>query len=561
MDPQLEEPDLRSYLGTISRRRWLVVAVTLLFFGVAVAMSVLAEPQYRLKMLVQTRGPIVTEVGGVRVEADRQAEIELGSLGSTAMAGEVSRTYDGPLPLSDIQKVEANDVGSRDERLTSNLVEISLVTENPEEGRHLLLVYAETYVERAKIQDTERIQRHLASLFEDIATAEAEIQALGEPIDDPERGELQRYKRQLENQVTDLQRSIRVDTGTEARVLGLVSGGTTPVSPNIPRNLAIGLVFGLFLGVAAAFLRDYFDDSVTSKDLVERTTSVPALGLIPRFDAGESELVAAAGPNSPAAEAFRSLRTAVKFLGVDRDVRVVQVTSPSAGEGKTVTAVNLAAVLAQAGDRVVLVSADLRRPRAEEVLGVPMTPGLTGVLIGEVALPQAIRAVDGVPNLSVLAAGQLSPNPSELLSGDRARQLFDVLAQTYDAVVIDCPPVLPVTDSLILARMSDATLLVTSVRKTSRRELERAVEVLDQVETRLSGAVITSMEPEDAYAEPYGYVVTPQQRERPKPPPQRRAPDGNNVDAQQYQQSMGAAAHPQAPRSQEPWPPEFPQRN
>lgn len=344
-------------------------------------------------------------------------------------------------------------------------------------------------------------------------------------------------------------------------MLGLVSGGTTPVSPNIPRNLAIGLLFGLFLGVAAAFLRDHFDDSVTSKDLVERTTGVPALGLIPRFDSGESELVAAAGPNSPAAEAFRSLRTAVKFLAVDRDVRVVQVTSPSAGEGKTVTAANLAAVLAQAGDRVVLVSADLRRPRVEEVLGIPMTPGLTGVLIGEVALPQAIRAVDGVPNLSVLAAGQLSPNPSELLSGDRARQLFDVLAQTYDAVVIDCPPVLPVTDSLILARMSDATLLVTSVRKTSRRELERAVEVLDQVESRLSGAVITSMEPEDAYAEPYGYVVTPPKRERPKQPPQRRVPDGNNAEVQPYQQTMGVAGHPHPQRGQESWPPEFPQRN
>ena len=128
----------------------------------------------------------------------------------------------------------------------------------------------------------------------------------------------------------------------------------------------------------------------------------------------------------------------------------------------------------------------------EEVLDVPLTPGLTAVLIGDVTLPQAIQTAAAVPNLSVLPAGFPPPNPSELLSGERARRLIDVLGQTYDVVVIDCPPVLPVTDSLVLARMADTTLLVTSANKTSKRSLTRAVELLRQVDAPLSGTVLNS---------------------------------------------------------------------
>jgi capsular exopolysaccharide synthesis family protein len=239
--------------------------------------------------------------------------------------------------------------------------------------------------------------------------------------------------------------------------------------------------------------------------MVEQVTGVPTLGLIPKFEGG-SELITVAHPTSPAAEAFRSLRTSVKFLGIERQVRVVQVTSPSSGEGKTVVAVNLGVAFAQAGDRVVVVGADLRRPRMEEILDVPMTPGLTAVLIGDVTLPQAIQTVSSVPNLSVLPSGYPPPNPSELLSGERARRLIDVLGQTYDVVVIDCPPVLPVTDSLVLARMADTALLVTSANKTSKRGLQRAVELLRQVDGPLAGTVLNSLSADAMFAgEPYRY--------------------------------------------------------
>src|SRR4029453_12060606 len=289
---------------------------------------------------------------------------------------------------------------------------------------------------------------------------------------------------------------------------GVLSGAgapAPPVSPNLPLNLAIGLVFGLFLGAALAFVRDYFDDSVKSKEMVEKVTGGTTLGLIPKYEGG-NDLVTVTHPNAPAAEAFRLLRTSVKFLGIERQVRVVQVTSPSPAEGKTSVAVNLAIAFAQSGDRVVLVGGDLRRPRMEELLDVSLTPGLTPALIGDVTLPQASQTVGAVPNLSVLPAGIPPPNPSELLSGERARRLVDVLGHTYGVVVIDCPPVLPVTDSLVIARMADTTLLVTSANRTSKRSLVRAVEQLRQVDAPLVGTVLNSMSPDDSFSgEPYRY--------------------------------------------------------
>jgi hypothetical protein len=141
MDPQLDEPDLRSYLGTISRRKWLVAAVTLVFFGAAAAMSFLADPEYQLRIQVQTRAPTSRE-GVIQAEFDRLAENELIYVGSGAMAREVERSYDGPLPLSEIHKVRARDLGDADNRV-SNSVELSYVTSDPDEGANMLRIYAE----------------------------------------------------------------------------------------------------------------------------------------------------------------------------------------------------------------------------------------------------------------------------------------------------------------------------------------------------------------------------------------------------------------------------------
>jgi tyrosine-protein kinase len=520
MDPQLDEPDLRSYLGVIGRRKWWVVGVTILFFGAAVAMSLMVDPQYRLKAVVQSRSPsdpvaLVLGNGNMGLDQNREAENQLAYLNSTDLRFAVLDSCDEEImACGDTWSVKAQAAGSDNENrnTTSNVVELTLISTAPEGARNVLNLFAETYAEEQRSLEQER----LISLTQELSDAISDLNQRIAQADDPQtRDSLEEARDNFQEQVFNLQFSTGIANGGGARVISRASVPDTPISPNIPRNLAIGLVFGLFLGVAVAFLRDYFDDSVKSKDVVERVTGVPALGLIPRFDTKASELVASSAPTAPAAEAFRSLRTSVKFMGVDRDIRVLQVTSPSQGEGKTLIAANLAAVFAQAGDRVVLVGADLRRPRMEDMVGVPLTPGLTGVLIGEVALPQAIRGVEGQPNLSVLPAGHPPPNPSELLSGERAHRLVEVLSQTYDLVILDSPPVLPVSDSLVLAGMADSTLLVASSNRTSRRALDRCVELLDQVGAPLVGAVLTSLAPGATYGgDGYRYesVLTPRHK-------------------------------------------------
>jgi tyrosine-protein kinase Etk/Wzc len=544
MDPQLDEPDLRSYLGVVARRKWWVVGIAALFIGVAIALSVLPDPRYRVKAQVITMGavdPVSTILGDNRagIDGNRIAQGQVAILNGANLRYEAANAYNGDLPRSQVWNIHAQAVGSGDNSANiSSVVEISLLSSDPDDAALMVNIYAETYVNQLKRQQSQQIIELSAVLADQLNVVQDDLAAAAQPLtelDDqitaaaaandtvtvqarnnqraqraeelePKLTALRNVEARLQEQMYQMQFAAPLSNGGGAEVVSPAFTPTRPVTPNVPLNLAIGTIFGLFLGIAVAFLRDYFDDSVKSKEMVEKVTGVPALGLIPKFDTSDSELVTAAFPTAPAAEAFRSLRTSVKFLGVDREVRVVQVTSPSPGEGKTVIAANLAAVFAQAGDRVVLVGGDLRRPRAEELLGVPLTPGLTGVLIGEVALPQAIRVVDGLPNLSVLPAGLPPPNPSELLSGERARRLIDVLAQTYDLVVLDCPPVLPVTDALVLARMADTTLLATSANRTSRRSLDRCVEMLEQVGAPLVGTVLTSLSKDHAYHhEPYRY--------------------------------------------------------
>lgn len=537
MDQQLDEPDLRSYLGIIARRRWLVIATTLLFVGVAIAVSVIPEPKYRVRAQVLTTGvndPVAMIFGANGTsDLNRQATSQIALLMSSRMRLEVSNAYSGSLPKSNIFNVKVATLGDGgSSNTTSSVVELSLVSTDPVGAAGLVNTYAETYVATRRADDVEHLaetKRQLQALLEE---TQAQIDQIMQPVDEIDaqiaegagdaavlferrqttlaglRGQLEPLELEasrIRGSLSDINLGVELSSGGGAEVLSTAWVPDTPVSPNLPLNLAIGVVVGLLLGCALAFVRDYFDDSVQTKEMVDRVTGVSTLGLIPKID-GRTDLVTISHPSAPAAEAFRLLRTSVKFLGIERQVRVVQITSPAPGEGKTLVAVNLAIALAQTGDRVVLVGGDLRRPRMEEVLDVPLVPGLTGVLIGDVTLPQAIQSVAGVPNLSVLPAGHPPPNPSELLSGERARRLIDVLGQTYDVVVIDCPPVLPVTDSLVLARMADTTLLVTSANKTSKRSLTRAVELLRQVDAPLGGTVLNSLSTDETFSgEPYRY--------------------------------------------------------
>jgi capsular exopolysaccharide synthesis family protein len=215
--------------------------------------------------------------------------------------------------------------------------------------------------------------------------------------------------------------------------------------------------------------------------------------------------VAREDPGSTETEAYRTIRTSIQFMGLDHPLRTVQVTSAQPGEGKTTTLANLAVVLARAGQRVVVVCCDLRRPRVHEFFGLSNAVGFTSVLLGEVPLSQALQRVPGEERLALLASGPEPPNPSELLSGMRAVEIFTALQGLADIVLIDSPPVLPVADAAVVSTRVDGTLLVASVGSSTRKHVHRAMEMLRQVEAPVIGAILNRATGESGYGYGYGY--------------------------------------------------------
>ncbi len=266
-----------------------------------------------------------------------------------------------------------------------------------------------------------------------------------------------------------------------------------PAVVSAPRPLlylALGLALGLLGGAAGALLRNALDTSVKRRDQLEDVLQAPVLGHTgrdPKISA--SPLVIYGDPQAPLAEAYRQLRTNVQFVDVDRAHKVVLVTSPSLGEGKSITVCNLALALAEAGTRVLIIDADLRRPSIARWLKIDGTVGLTTVLVNRVPAQRAVQAL--APALDVLPSGLMPPNPSELLASDRMVHLLRELRDSYDLILIDASPLLPVTDAAVLAPRADGVLLVVRHGKTKVQDLQSAKDALDAVSGRVLGAVMT----------------------------------------------------------------------
>jgi succinoglycan biosynthesis transport protein ExoP len=248
------------------------------------------------------------------------------------------------------------------------------------------------------------------------------------------------------------------------------------------------LAVGLLLGVGAAFLIDFLDDSIrTAADVDKVGVGMPVLAVVPVDPPSGTLPVALSRNHEASVEAYRALRTNVQFLGLDRKVQVIQVTSAMAGEGKTTTAANLAIVLAQTGNSVVLVDADLRRPRVHRVFGIDGVLGLTNNLVGE-SIDMTLHSY--APELSLIVSGVVPPNPSEMLSGKRMGGFIAELKSRFDYVVIDSAPTLAVSDAVALSQHVDGVLMVVQAGRTTAPQLHRALATLEQVSAPLLGLVL-----------------------------------------------------------------------
>jgi len=277
---------------------------------------------------------------------------------------------------------------------------------------------------------------------------------------------------------------------------------TAPFTPNYYRAALQGAAGGLALAYAFLITRRLIDRRVRSVKHVEEATGSVVLGIIPKEDALNRAHRGVRGDLGHAAESFRQLRTNLRFVDVDNEPRRIVVTSALAGEGKSTVSSNLARLMAQAGTEVLLIDADLRRPMLAPTFEIDGAVGLTQALAGDVDVRDVI-VESGIDNLSVLPAGRIPPNPSELLGSLRMKQLIDELSVDY-FVILDAPPLLPVTDAGLLAAFSDGVLLVQAAGKTQIEHSQHCRRILDQVGSRLFGIVLNRAPVKGAAAAAYG---------------------------------------------------------
>lgn len=279
----------------------------------------------------------------------------------------------------------------------------------------------------------------------------------------------------------------------------------SPSSPNTVMNLGIGLLAGLAAGVGVALLRELLDTRVRDVADVEALTDASVLGAIPiKDDAVDHPLILREAPGSPRAEAYRRLRTNLAFLDVDRQQRTIVFTSSVAGEGKTSTVLNLAITIANAGSRVAVVDADLRRPSVAKYLGIEGAAGLTTVLIGQAGIDDVVQPW-GNENLAVIASGAIPPNPSELLSSERMASVISELSRRYDVVLVDTAPLLPVTDGAVLARLVGGAVVVAGAGTVHKPQFTASLEALDAVSARVLGVVVNRVPAKGSGSYAYGY--------------------------------------------------------
>jgi succinoglycan biosynthesis transport protein ExoP len=531
--------DVRGYLRILRRRKWVVAASVAVTTLVAVVVAARQEPSY-----VSASEVRIVTAGTDNNQEELDTEVRLmESDAITSLAAEQVPS----LPPLDAALVTG-----------TSIIRVEVTSTDPELAAQAANAYVQAYLryssEQARarlLASAEATQAKIDGLRPQIAAVTAELDAQRAQIDQrypptlpgeegaailrQNQAERARLDEQLLPQLNNLNAQLfvlesqlyntTVDeqySTAEAEVVSAAQVPSTPVSPDPLRSGMIGAVLGLVLGVGAALAFEHLDDRIRSRADVERFvgTQPPVLAAIPRLRLRAGREIVDGSSPPELEEVYRSLRTSVDFLSVEDPFGVTMVTGPTAGEGKTVTIGNLATVTARGGRRVVLIDCDLRRARVHELFGLPNDVGLTSVLLGTVALDQALQQVPGIPRLHVLTSGPLPPNPSELLSLARFGKVVSLL-RANARVFLDAPAVLPVTDPLVLSAFADRSLVVVRAEHTTGGQLRRTLELLGRGVAPVAGLVLTAVHDREGDVPP-SYLQRSEKHTRSRHPSRRR---------------------------------------
>jgi capsular exopolysaccharide synthesis family protein len=487
--------DLREFLQKVTRRKWLILGVVVLVTSLAAAYSYSRPKVFSATATVLAR-PILVQSTDTDPLDNLSMPTEVQLVGSNGVA-RIARTLMGSTEsIADLLKRVSVSTPEN-----TQILQISFKDSGAETARRGAQGFAQGYLEFKATQAQIAIEENSATIQGQIDAIDQDIQNLDSEIEgllpeSPERTSAESERESLEatrlgllNQKT----AWATSTSDPGEVVERAEQPSSPISPKHQVDLALGILLGLGLGVALASVREQLQDRIEDSSGFRRSLKAPVLGLIPESPMLRGDLprlVTIDEPRSPAAEAYRTLRTNLLAACKAAKVRTILVTGSRQAEGKTTTAVNLAVALAQVGRSVVLISADLRYPRVHSLLGIGNEQGLGQVLLGTLALNNAV--VDtSVPNLRVLPSGPASEveEPAELLQSDR---MFEVIrgCRQADFVIIDGPPIEPVADSLVLSDLVDGVLFVADAQEGTRGGVSRSRHQLEQVGGTILGGIL-----------------------------------------------------------------------
>lgn len=510
--------ELRHYISLVRKWLWLIILGGVLGAGSAYVYSRLSIPIYQSTItLMISQGVGVAQDYSTLLASQRAATTYMEQIKSPALLRQVYKE----LGISEDERPPVS-ISAQAVRDTS-LIRVSAQDVDPARAQAIATQIAKVLndqINATQMQRYRAIQEDLDQQIAEVRKKIDEVQKSLAPLSDsataPEFVRTERARLQMELTTLQAQYSVLLQNAnatrlTASRYNDVISVATpaelplVPVSPRTLQNTLLGLAVGVMLAAGIAFLVEYLDDSLKSSDDVNRVLGLGTIGNVARFPKNtKSPLVVLDAPRAPYAEAYRNLRTNLQFsLAVDSSNALV-VSSAEPGEGKTTTVANLAVAVAQMGKRVIVVDTDLRRPSLHQFFRVSPEPGLTDLFLRNQTLAQVIRET-GQPGLYLLPCGKIPPNPAEVIASAWMDEVIDALKKEYDLVLFDSPPILPVTDALLLAAKTKHLLWVIAAGKTRSDPLRRAREALAQVDTKILGVVLNRMSAGRGYGYYYYY--------------------------------------------------------
>lgn len=520
---QRDSIELREYFRILWARKWTgLILFTLVVAGV-MYYSYRQTPVYESEAQVLLPAPpaAVDDSGGV-VFGKLSIEDEAAVASSEAVAARVAEA----LKRQGINATPSELAGSvvvGPKKGTSILLFRASNTD-PKKAATIAQSFADQYLIYRREQQIKAVfDIPLASIKQQLSEVNRALvrTARVDPVRNPEvaaervrlttlRSDLLRQQREITALIEQLK--------TSDNVIKRAGVPSKPARPDHVRDGILAMIVGLVIGSAGAFVRDYMDDSLRGTEDIERQAGAPTIGAIPHFRVARGEnqkgkkeregsrperdyLVALEDPKAPATEAYRTLRTNLMFMAATGPLRRVLLTSPMQAEGKSTTAANLAVVMAQAGQRVLLADADLRRPSVHRFFDLPNRVGLSSFLSAQASMEEVVQN-PGIPGLRIVAGGPIPPNPVELLGSPVMRDFLDQIAEVTDWLIADTTPVLGLADASVLSSFSDGVLFVVS-ETTSRRALTQASAQLAKVRARIVGAIVNNFGPTPHYYSDY----------------------------------------------------------